>query len=138
MTIDPRSHTPVYVQLANLIREEIESGNLPSGANIGSETRLSQEHGIGRDAVRMAISLLRSEGLVSTMRPFGTRVRETPQRRTVELAAGSSVIARMPTGNERRIMQLDEGVPVLEVRDANGDVEVLPGDEVELMRPGSN
>jgi GntR family transcriptional regulator len=137
MTIDPRSHTPVYVQLADLIREQIESGDLPPGTSIGSETRLSQEHGIGRDAVRMAISLLRSEGLVSTTRPFGTRVRETPQRRRVELAAGTSVIARMPTGSERRKLQLDEGVPVLEVRDANGAVDVLPGDEVELIRPQS-
>lgn len=45
MTIDPRSHTPVYVQLADLIREQIESGVLPPEASIGSETRLSQEYG---------------------------------------------------------------------------------------------
>lgn len=32
-------------------------------------------------------------------------------------------------------MQLDEGVPVLEIRDPKGNVEVLPGDEVELTRP---
>ncbi|MEW2381624.1 winged helix-turn-helix domain-containing protein [Micromonospora sp. NPDC047707] len=135
MAIDPHSHTPVYVQLAELIRTQIEAGELPPGANVGSETRLSQEHGIGRDAVRMAIALLRSEGLVTTSRPFGTRVRETPERRKVELAPGGSVVARMPTGNERRRMQLDEGVPILEVRDAKGEVEVLPGDEVELTRP---
>ncbi|WBB74802.1 winged helix-turn-helix domain-containing protein [Micromonospora sp. WMMD1128] len=135
MVIDPRSHTPVYVQLADLLREQIESGALAAGANVGSETRLSQEHQIGRDAVRMAISLLRSEGLVTTSRPFGTRVREAPQRRQVELEAGSSVIARMPTGNERRTMQLDEGVPILEVHGPTGDVELLPGDEVELTRP---
>ncbi|MGC4807179.1 GntR family transcriptional regulator [Micromonospora sp. DT233] len=135
MTIDPRSHTPVYVQLAGLLRQQIESGELAPGSNVGSEARLSQEHGIGRDAVRMAISLLRSEGLVTTSRPFGTRVRETPERRKVEVPTGGSVIARMPTGEERRAMQLDEGVPVLEVRDLKGDVQVLPGDEVELTRP---
>ncbi|EWM67877.1 MULTISPECIES: GntR family transcriptional regulator [Micromonospora] len=135
MTIDPRSHTPVYVQLADLIREQIESGALPPGASVGSESRLSQEHQIGRDAVRMAISLLRSEGLVTTSRPLGTRVRETPQRRQVELAAGARVVARMPTGAERRNMLLDEGVPVLEIHGPEGDVELLPGDEVELTRP---
>ncbi|MBY8874377.1 winged helix-turn-helix domain-containing protein [Micromonospora sp. PLK6-60] len=135
MAIDPYSHTPVYVQLAELIRERIESGELPAGANVGSEMSLSQEHGIGRDAVRMAIALLRSEGLVTTSRPLGTRVRETPQRRTVELTPGASVVARMPNGRERRAMQLDEGVPVLEVRSPTGDVELLPGDEVELTRP---
>ncbi|MEU3453218.1 GntR family transcriptional regulator [Micromonospora sp. NPDC006766] len=135
MTIDPRSHMPVYMQLANLIREQIESGELSPGAAVGSEMRLSQEHGIGRDAVRMAVALLRSEGLVTTARPFGTRVREVPQRRQVELAVGSSVIARMPTSDERRRMQLDEGVPVLEVRSPDGKVDVLAGDEVELIPP---
>lgn len=135
MTIDPFSHTPVYVQLADLLREQIESGALPPGASVGSEARLSQEHRIGRDAVRMAIALLRSEGLVTTSRPLGSRVREVPERRKVELKPGSSVVARMPSGKERRSMQLDEGVPILEVRDPSGNVEVLPGDEVELTRP---
>jgi DNA-binding transcriptional regulator YhcF (GntR family) len=135
MTIDPYSHTPIYVQLADLIRERIETGQLAPGASVGSELQLSQEHGIGRDAVRMAIALLRSEGLVTTSRPMGTRVRETPQRRKLELAPGASVIARMPSGRERRSLQLDEGVPVLEVRDPQGGVEVLAADEVELIRP---
>ncbi|MEH0983350.1 GntR family transcriptional regulator [Micromonospora sp. CPCC 205556] len=135
MTIDPRSHTPVYVQLADLLRERIESGELPPGASVGSETRLVQEFGIGRDAVRMAIALLRSEGVVTTSRPMGTRVRQMPQRRQVEVPPGASVVARMPSGRERRAMQLDEGVPVLEIRDAKGDVEILPADEVELTRP---
>jgi GntR family transcriptional regulator len=135
MTIDPRSHTPVYVQLADLLRERIESGALPAGATVGSETRLTQEYGIGRDAVRMAISILRSEGLVTTSRSHGTRVREAPPRRQVELAPGASVIARMPSGGERRSVQLDEGVPILEIRDPKGNVEFLPGDEVELTRP---
>ncbi|SCF13510.1 winged helix-turn-helix domain-containing protein [Micromonospora mirobrigensis] len=135
MTIDPYSHTPVYVQLADLIRERIESGDLAAGAPVGTELQLSQEHGIGRDAVRMAISLLRSEGLVTTTRPMGTRVREVPQRRQVELRPGATVVARMPSGKERRTMQLDEGVPILEVRNPGGEVEVLPGDEVELTRP---
>ncbi|MFG2058197.1 hypothetical protein ACGFI9_29665 [Micromonospora sp. NPDC048930] len=41
----------------------------------------------------------------------------------------------MPSGKERRSLQLDEGVPVLEVRDPQGGVEVLAADEVELTRP---
>ncbi|MEH0845312.1 GntR family transcriptional regulator [Micromonospora sp. CPCC 205711] len=135
MTIDPRSHTPVYVQLADILRQQIESGELPPGSALPSEARMTQEHGVGREAVRMSISLLRSEGLVNTVRGHGSHVRQTPQRRQVELGPGASVVARMPSGRERREMQLDEGVPVLEVRDAKGDVEVLPGDEVELTRP---
>ncbi|GAA4574924.1 hypothetical protein GCM10023176_43120 [Micromonospora coerulea] len=135
MAIDPRSHTPVYVQLADILREQIEAGELAPGSALPSEARLTQEHGIGREAVRMSISLLRSEGLVNTVRGHGSYVREVPQRRQVELAPGASVVARMPSGGERRSMQLDEGVPILEVRGPEGNVEVLPGDEVELTRP---
>ncbi|MEV4625798.1 winged helix-turn-helix domain-containing protein [Micromonospora sp. NPDC049523] len=135
MTIDPRSHTPVYVQLADLIRERIESGELAPGTTLASEARLTQEYGIGREAVRMAVSLLRSEGLVSTVRGHGTRVRENPERTKAELPPGGSVVARMPTGRERRDMQLDEGVPVLEIRYPQGEVEVQPGDQIELTRP---
>ncbi|WP_341717530.1 GntR family transcriptional regulator [Micromonospora sp. FIMYZ51] len=135
MSIDPRLHTPVYVQLADLLRTRIEAGELSPGSALPSEARLTQEHGIGREAVRMAISLLRSEGLVRTVRGHGSYVRERTERRSIELAAGSAAIARMPTGVERRDLGLDEGVPVLEVRNAQGEVEILPGDETELIRP---
>ncbi|MFI6161071.1 GntR family transcriptional regulator [Micromonospora haikouensis] len=135
MTIDPRSHTPVYVQLADLLRERIEAGDLPAGAAVGSETQLMQEHGIGRDAVRMAISILRSEGLVTTNRGRGTVVREPLQKRVVELPEGTTIRARMPTANERRAMNLDEGVPVFELHGLEGGVQVLPSDEVELFYP---
>ncbi|MGC4854624.1 GntR family transcriptional regulator [Micromonospora sp. DT4] len=135
MTIDPRSHTPVYVQLADLLRQRIESRDLVPGTALPSEARLTQEYGIGREAVRMAIALLRTEGLVNTVRGHGSYVREEPERRQVELMAGGSVIARMPSGAERRSMQLDEGVPILEVHSPQGDVELLPGDEVKLTRP---
>ncbi|MGW0435509.1 GntR family transcriptional regulator [Micromonospora sp. NPDC003197] len=135
MTIDPRSHTPVYVQVADLLRERIESGELLPGATLPSEARLTQEYGIGREAVRMAISALRAEGLVSTVRGHGSRVRETPERQQVEIPAGASVIARMPTGRERNELHLDEGVPVLEIRRPEGHVEVQPADQVQLTRP---
>lgn len=135
MTVDPRSHTPVYVQVADLLRRRIESGELAPGVSLPSESRLTQEYGIGREAVRMAMSILRSEGLVSTVRGHGTRVRRAPERQRVELPAGASVVARMPTGQERNELHLDEGVPVLEIRHGKGAVEVKPGDQVELMRP---
>lgn len=135
MRIDPRSHTPIYIQLADLLRERIEAGEFAPGSTLPSELQLSQEHQIGRESVRMAVALLRSEGLLRTSRGRGTWVREAPQREHVVLAPGSSAIARMPSNRERREMDLDEGVPVLEIRSAEGDVKVVPGDQIELIRP---
>ncbi|MEH1015271.1 GntR family transcriptional regulator [Micromonospora sp. CPCC 206060] len=138
MTVDQRSHTPVYVQVADLLRQRIESGELAPGATLPSEARLTQEYGIGREAVRMAVSLLRSEGLVSTVRGHGTRVREIPNRRQVEVPPGSRITARMPSGRERHELQLDEGIPVLVVRRPDGQTEILPGDQVELTTPADD
>ncbi|WP_347877052.1 GntR family transcriptional regulator [Micromonospora sp. KC606] len=134
MTIDPRSHTPVYVQLADILREQIETGELTPGSALFSEARMTQEYGVGREAVRMSPH--------SAPRAWSTRCAGTaalsvncPRRRQVEVPPGTSVVARMPSGRKRRTMQLDEGVPVLGIRDARGDVEILAGDEVELTRP---
>ncbi|MEU6024355.1 GntR family transcriptional regulator [Micromonospora sp. NPDC047134] len=135
MSIDPRSHTPVYVQLADLLRNQVESGELPPGAPLPSEARLSQEYGIGRAAVRRAISVLRFEGLVTTSRGQLTQVRPRPQQRLVEVQSGSTISARMPNSNERRQMDMDEGVPILEVRAPDGTVQTFPGDEVALSCP---
>ncbi|GAB3809157.1 GntR family transcriptional regulator [Micromonospora zhanjiangensis] len=135
MSIDRRSHTPVYRQLANLIREGIYSGQYAAGAPLPSELALSQEYGVGRDAVRQALALLRTEGLVSTERGERSRVRPAPERVPVELPPGGRAIARMPADPERAEHGLDEGVPVIELHHLDGAIDVHPADRTELIRP---
>src|ERR1700691_6303305 len=76
VTIDQDSFEPVYRQLARILREQIQAGELHPGAALPSEAALSQTFGVGRDAVRDALASLRSEGLVITTRGIGTFVRE--------------------------------------------------------------
>jgi DNA-binding GntR family transcriptional regulator len=66
--------TPLYVQLANVLRGMIESGELQPRAPLPSESYLQQEHGISRGTVRMAVAILRDEGLVITIGGRGTFV----------------------------------------------------------------
>jgi GntR family transcriptional regulator len=73
-----RSDRPAYRQLADLLRDQIASGELPPGALVPSEARLMQEHGLSRNTIRLAIGLLRSEGLVDAEHGRGTRVRKRP------------------------------------------------------------
>src|SRR5260370_11921973 len=75
MTIDPASFEPVYRQLARILREQIQAGELRAGEALPSEASLSQRFGGGRDAVRDALASLRGEGLVITTRGIGTFVR---------------------------------------------------------------
>lgn len=135
MSIDRRSHTPVYRQLANLIREGIRSGQYPAGGFLPSEATLAQEYGVGRDAVRKALALLRAEGRVTTERGERSRVRPELERVEIQLSAGDAVIGRMPDEPERGRLGLDEGVPIFEIHHRDGTIEVLPADRTKLTVP---
>jgi GntR family transcriptional regulator len=75
VTVDHRDPTPLYVQLAALIRAEINSGTLSKDDLIPSESYLQQTHGVSRVTVRKAMEVLRNEGLVYTLPQRGTFVR---------------------------------------------------------------
>jgi DNA-binding GntR family transcriptional regulator len=74
VTIDHDAATPVYQQLANILRARISAGELPPGRALPSETSLMQEHGIARETARKAVRVLRDEGLVAVVRGRGAFV----------------------------------------------------------------
>jgi GntR family transcriptional regulator len=74
VTIDRFDETPLYLQLAAILRRAIESGQLRPRDPVPSETYLMQEHGLSRDTVRHALEVLRQEGLVKTFVGRGTFV----------------------------------------------------------------
>jgi len=73
--VDHMNPIPLYTQLADILRERIKSGELPPRSLVPSESYLQQEHGVSRGTVRMAISILRDEGLVVTISGRGTFVK---------------------------------------------------------------
>lgn len=73
-TVDPDSATPVYIQVANILRSRIESGALIPNRPVPSETQLQQEFGIARGTARKAIAVLRDERLVVTVKGRGSYV----------------------------------------------------------------
>ncbi len=74
MTIDHRSTTPLYQQLAAILRADIESRKLRKDSLVPSESYLVQELGVSRVTVRKAIEVLRDERLVITLPQRGTYV----------------------------------------------------------------
>jgi DNA-binding FadR family transcriptional regulator len=133
MDIDPDSDRPVYRQLADLLREQIHSGQLPPGALLPSEPRMQQRYGGCRDTIRRAMAVLRAEGLIATKQGEGTRVRRSAQRHTVHLGPGDQAIIRVPSDLERRELGVDEGVPIFEVTRAGADREMFPGDRTTIV-----
>lgn len=70
-----RDWRPRYIQLAEELRRQILSGELPAGAPMPSETALAASWGMSRTSVRNAIRLLREWGLVRAEQGRGTYVR---------------------------------------------------------------
>lgn len=130
--IDPRADRPLYKQLADLLRTQITSGELVPGRRLPSETTLGQTYGLARPAVRAAIAILRSEGLVDTARGLGTRVRKQTTRRRVVLRSGDRLTARSPSDHERNALDLDDGVPLLEITHIDGSVKLYAANLVEI------
>ncbi len=66
MTIDHDGETPVYRQLAEILRAQIERGEIPAGRPLPSIKTLAQEHGIARGSVERAVKILKDDGLIRT------------------------------------------------------------------------
>lgn len=128
MGIDRGSPTPLYVQLAELVREEISVGRYAPGAPLPPEDGIGRLHGVGRMSVRRALDLLRHEGLIVTERGSPARVRSQPERTFLGLADTDRLVARMPTRQEALQLRVQVGVPLLEVQHADGTTETFPAD----------
>jgi GntR family transcriptional regulator len=74
--IDPESAVPVYRQLADALRGQIEAGDIPPGRRMPSETEIEQATGLARGTIRKSIEALRAEGLIVTVKGKGSYVRE--------------------------------------------------------------
>jgi len=74
VAIDRQAATPLYLQLKELIAEEIRDGGLQPGDRVGSEAELEHAHQVSRITVRRAISALVQEGEVYRVPGKGTYV----------------------------------------------------------------
>ena len=78
VSVDHEAETPLWQQLAAILRAQIQSGQLLPGRVMPSETTRMQEHQLARGTVRKAIDALVDEGLVNRVQGRGTFVRSAP------------------------------------------------------------
>lgn len=74
--IDHESAVPVYRQLADALRAQIESGDIEPGRRMPSETEIEQATGLARGTIRKSIETIREEGLIVTVKGKGSYVVE--------------------------------------------------------------
>jgi GntR family transcriptional regulator len=89
VTVDHLDPTPLWQQLAAILRGVIQSGELRPRDPLPSESQLQQEHGVSRGTIRRALDSLREEGLVVTIAGRGTFVKP----RLARLACDTSQMA---------------------------------------------
>jgi len=72
--LDKSSPIPLYHQLAEELRKQIESGEWPLHTLIPSETQLCKKYGVSRGTVRQALIELMRDGLIYRKQGQGTFV----------------------------------------------------------------
>lgn len=87
VNLDRSGPVPLYYQIANRLREAIESGELAAGTRIENEQALVQQLGISRPTVRRAFQELVDEGLLVRQRGIGTQVVGGPPVRGVDVSS---------------------------------------------------
>lgn len=72
--LDPESFVPLYYQLKEIIKENIESGEWVPGDLIPSENKLQQQFNISRNTAKKALDDLVQEGILKRVQGKGTFV----------------------------------------------------------------
>ena len=86
---------PLYLQIKNQIRQEIEAGRYASGDKLPSEREMCETYGVSRIPVRKALEQLETEGLIQSFQGKGSFVR-TPlmQNNLVHISTFSQNLAQ--------------------------------------------
>jgi GntR family transcriptional regulator len=74
MELDREAGIPLSVQLANLLRNAIETGDIPPGRAIPSKRTLRETYGIASSTVDKAMGILKSENMIAPVRGMGLYV----------------------------------------------------------------
>jgi GntR family transcriptional regulator len=93
-----RDDEPKYMQVAAVLREQIETFRLFPGQPLPPEDDLAKAHGVSRMTVRKALNQLRAEGLIVTTHGRGSVVRSKSHTRTLYLSRYLDEARRVAAG----------------------------------------
>lgn len=93
-SLDGRSKTPLYEQIYDYIKREIQSGQLPSAAKLPSTRALAQHLQISRSTVELAYDQLISEGYAESVPWKGYYVSEISGMYRIETAQMGGQVER--------------------------------------------
>lgn len=130
--VDKSSDRAAFRQIADQLREAIQSGEYPPGSALPSESQLIRQLGVSRMTVRQALQLLRTEGLVVAEHGRGVFVRRRPPVR--RLAADRFARAHRELGKAAFTVEAESGARTPSVDHLEVSVEGPPPDVRERLQ----
>ena len=104
-----RSRVPLYLQVASVMRQRIETGRWREGDKISTIEELEREFGVARVTIRQAIEMLSNEGLLVAQQGRGTFVSGGPKKRYwLNLANGFEAMVDSVRNNVLKRVYVEE------------------------------
>ncbi|MFC5825567.1 GntR family transcriptional regulator [Nonomuraea insulae] len=129
--LDREGPVPIYKQVAELVRDQIERGVLKAGDPVPSEATLEKDYEIARTTARRVARELREQGLAYTIQGEGTFVGQpgtprSPRKTPIYQKIAGEVIERIQKGEVapnraipgEKVMMRQYGVAKVTVRQA--------------------
>ena len=119
---DPR---PPRIQIADALREEIASGQLPAGKRFPTIRDLTSRFGVATNTVQAAVDILKSEGLVASYGNRGMFVEDPADSKEPAGSPEFVAISRHLEALDEAVRSMAERLQELEneVRSARGQVQ---------------
>jgi GntR family transcriptional regulator len=124
--LDRRSFVPLYYQLQEILKEQIESGFWQPGDPLPSEPEFAQRFGVSRVVVRQALAILEDDRQIVRIRGRGTFV---AQPKLDYRAGGLSRLLATPRGPDVVIQVLDKQTTLVE-RSIRSKLEAADDEDV--------
>jgi GntR family transcriptional regulator len=126
-----RAAIPLYVQIADLIRQRIGRGQWPAGTRLPTLEALVEELGVARVTVRQAMDIVSAEGLVTRRQGRGTFVAApVPQRSWLRVETSLDALATMYAGTKPRLLNITEAIATAPLAPGDG----TPAPRYRFMR----
>jgi GntR family transcriptional regulator len=116
-----RAAIPLYVQIADLIRQRIARGQWKAGDRLPTLEELVGEFGVARVTVRQAMDIVSAEGLVTRQQGKGTFVAMAPQARSwLKVETSLEALAAMYAGTKPRLLTITDTIASAPLDEADG------------------
>ena len=126
MIINRDASTPIYIQVADYLRNSIYAEEWGKGEKISSENQIMSELGVSRGTVKKAVNMLVEEGLLEQIQGKGTYVTES----NISYPLGQGLLS-FAESLESQHLTYQTKVITLEFRKATKEIESKLGIEVD-------